>query len=143
MATTEQISATVAVVLVLGIIASSGINTGAATADQYDFNIKGVVFPALTANNEFTAQATFVNTGTLSRSFVTYDYRIWDAAGREIFRSKDNSAVNLPSGETSASLSTVALVKGTYSVKIEIDSQNRFTETDEANNIYRTTITVV
>lgn len=150
MATHETFAAVLAVVLVIG-VAGSGLLSGAATASPLDFSIKEVQFPAsLMKNTPFVAKATFSNSGTISAGQVTYDLRVWkdDAIrGRtEVFRSvqQDSKVLAMPaSSEIVWSLVPIDLKNGTYVFYLKIDSEGQFDETDETNNVYETTITVL
>ena len=152
MARQNTLIAVAVVLLVLGIAGSGLFNTGAATIKSpLDFSIKLVQFPdRMLGNTPFNPIATFVNSGSISASEVIYDLRIWKLStvyGKtEVFRSlqKDSKVLTLPANkETEWSLVPVDLPAGNYTVDLAIDSDLQFDETDETNNNYETTITVI
>lgn len=142
----EKNLAVIAVALVvLSFVVGAGFLTGAATSNSRDFYIKELVFPAkMQANVQFKGEATFVNTGSLPATAVIYDFRVWNSRGAEQYRIADNTRINLQPGENKVTLPVLDLSKaGNYKIKAEIDFYNRFGETDETNNVYETTISVV
>ena len=141
----KNIAVIAAVLVVLSIVAGSGFLTGAATSNARDFYISSVVFPAkMHANVQFKGDITFANTGSLPATGVIYDFRVWDSRNVEYYRIPDGTAITLRGGENKAVLAALDLPKaGTYKVRAEIDFYNRFGETDEGNNAYETTISVV
>lgn len=144
---TEKTAALLAILLVVGIVGYSfyGNSTGAASAGYYEFSIKNLSFPEkMTKDNAFRANATFVNSGTLTASFVAYDYEIFDSRGAYAYRGEiKDSYVNLPAGsEVKHELQPVYLTNGTYFVRLTLDSENHFSEDDEKNNQIVTNIRV-
>ena len=145
MATNNTLIAGIAVALVaLAFVAGSGF-TGAATTNPFDFSLDNVKLPEKVIPYEsFTAEATIMHAGTVSATFVDYDYRIWNAKGYEIFRTPDKSYFDLQPGKNVIKLTAANLPSaGTYNIEITVDDDNRYAETDEGNNKYTTTITVV
>ncbi len=144
---TEKTAALLAIFLVVGIVGYSfyGNSTGAAAAGYYDFSIKSLDFPKnMTKDNPFRANATFVNSGTLTASFVAYDYEIFDSRGAYAYRGRiADSYANLPaSSEIKHELQPVYLTNGTYLVRLTLDSEKHFSEGDETDNQIATNIRV-
>jgi len=148
MCSEKNVAVIAAVLVALSFVAGSGFlgaSTGAATSNTRDFYVSSVSFPAkMQANVQFNGVITFTNTGSLPATGVIYDFRVWDSRGVEYYRLADGTSTTLFSGENKVKLPTLDLPKaGTYRIKAEIDFYNRFGETDEENNIYETTISVV
>ncbi len=144
MATYEQASAIIAVVVVLAIFGAGMANTGAATAGLPDFYATAVTFPAIKEFESFTAEGAFVNTGALTATFVPYKYSIRNAQGTEVYRNRESDFVHLTPGESTSKLTTVDFLrKGAYAVTVEIDSGTKFDESNENNNVFTTTFTIV
>ncbi|MBI4095366.1 MAG: hypothetical protein HY438_00735 [DPANN group archaeon] len=148
MATYEKISAVLAIFLVIGIAGYSfygNATQGAAAAGYYEFSIKSLDFPQnITKDNPFKANATFVNSGTLTASFVAYDYEIFDSRGAYAYRGRiADSYVNLPAGsEVKHELQPVYLTNGTYFVRLTLESENHFSEDNKSDNKIATNIRV-
>ncbi|MBI4095368.1 MAG: hypothetical protein HY438_00745 [DPANN group archaeon] len=147
MATYEKYIAAIAAVFLLANISHNFLGAGSATVKMpVDFSIRALYYPKIMLPNmHITTRAVLSNKGTQSASFVTYDYRIFDERGAEVYRSPDGSYIQVLPVDTEVSryISTVMFQKaGKYKVRVTIDSEKQFDETDETNNIYETTITV-
>ncbi len=147
MATSYIQLATVFAILVVGASLFSVGLSGFATVQQpMDFYVRSLDFPSnILHDNPFRGTAVFVNTGNTSATFVAYDYAIYDYRGANVYRGEiKDSYVNLPiSSAVNVTLQPVDLKNGTYFVKLKIDSENHFVESNETNNEFVTTIRVI
>ncbi len=121
-----------------------------------DLAIGGVVFSpkAAYAGNQIIATVALVNNGVASargfttnyelfregqaRPFYTYNTANDDTSGVYYFRQHDLQ----PGGSAQLKIPAVSLAAGSYKIKVTLDAEKRYEESDEGNNVYETTLTV-
>ncbi len=133
----------VAILVVLVVAAPYFSAEGFAVArNQQDFTATGVALPTFIQKGlSFELQATIANLGDVSGSAVKYSYEIRNNYNRLYYNEVETDVI---AGQTK----TIALPvnqefgAGTYTLIIRADSDDVFTESNENNNIYTTTITI-
>lgn len=136
----------VVLIAVLVVLASFGLgyySTGGATVAVFDFSVKSISFPEVYAGWPIQATAIFSNTGTVSASFVLYRYEILNEQGSVVYSTTDKETL-ITGKDTSVLLPKVPwLPSGKYVARITLDYNNRFDETNEDNNIFKSEFVVV
>ncbi len=145
MASTHTYAAVLAIFVVL---AFAGANlTGNASAHRIyqhgdvNFYINSVDLPTKFTPGmpTYNSKATITNAGSQSASFVHYTLELYDPGGRY---SAVAGFVHIGAGETKTFdlPSMPDLTVGTYRATFKIDTEDRYVETDETDNVYRTTL---
>ena len=136
MATNQKTFAIIAVLVVLASFGLSNYNTGNATAAVFDFSVTSVSVPAAHSDSPISATAIMRNTGTVSASFISYKYDILNPQGSVVFGTNDKATLFAGKNTIIALPKIGGLPAGNYSVRINLDYNNRFHELDETNNIF-------
>ncbi len=142
MATSESVITIIAVFLVLASV-GAGTLSGNASASPPDLSVKSVTVttPAY-AGQTIYSKAVFVNSGSLSASFVPYKVEFINAQGNAMQTVSDyvtlianqDTAVDLPNVQN--------LPAGTYNVRLTLDQLMQVDESNENNNIFEATVVV-
>jgi len=133
----NSIAVIAAAVVLLAFVAPYFSPQGFAVArNQQDFTATGVVLPEpIVSGLGFNVQAIFANLGDVSGSHVVYRYEILNAYNKLY---SNEGSTDLLAGQTKTLTLYVddELAAGTYTLKLIVDSDNAYIESDETNNIY-------
>src|SRR3989344_2523893 len=134
MATNQKTFALIAVLVVIASFGASYI-TGNATASTTDFSVTSVSVPPARSDSPIEATALMHNAGTVSASFILYQYDILGSQGSVVFGTNE-MATMFAGQDTKIALPKIGgLPAGKYNVRITLDYNERFDELDETNNI--------
>ena len=141
----QAVTAVVVLIVVLIIAAPRIYPSGFAVAgSQNDLTVKSVWFPeSVRANTYFNAKVTVSNSGNgPTMTFIKYRFEIYSQNSQLKF-SKDVLITKIGSGDTTDVLDHVEVNEpGSYVVKVDMDYDKAYDESDESNNLYVDTLTV-
>ena len=136
MATNQKTFALIAVLVVLASFGLGNYNTGNATAAVFDFSVKSISMPTVSAGWPIEGTAIIHNAGSVSASFVPYRFEVLGEANSVVF-STTSKATLFASKDNSAALPRIGgLPSGKYKARITLDFAQEFDEIDENNNVF-------
>ena len=136
--------AALAVFVVLVVVGSGFLTTGNVTISNpvshgLNLYVNSVDFPTKLVS-AYVPRATLTNSGPQSVTFINYELTIVRPDGTQW--AKTAGFVNIGAGETKTiDLPAMDIAEGTYNAVFKLDIDDRYVETDEADNTYATTFT--